>query len=163
MRAYPHGGGHTQNYDTGYGVPGVGQAGYSGTTAAPAYGSYGGGSSYGGGGDDTSGTTTVDPLNDGFSFYKGIPIYQTYYEKYLLQKAQARHCCAFFIKQPFFPEGMYLFLRFVVPFVENLPFRLKIEENNSICSITPVSVLSLKRAFCSSHFDNTNRHEEVLN
>ncbi len=73
------------------GVQGVGQSGYSGTTGAPAYGSGGSysGGSYGGGGGDDGGTTTPDPLNDGFSFYKGIPIYQTYYEKYLLQKAQA--------------------------------------------------------------------------
>lgn len=76
MNAYPHGGGGTQVYGAGYGYG-------SGNSTI---GSYGGGY---GSQDDSSATTTPDPYNDGFSYYKGIPIYQTYYEKYLLQKAQS--------------------------------------------------------------------------
>jgi len=82
MNAYPHGGGSTQNYGKNVGSAAYGGGGGSAYQGGQAAGSYSGGA----GGD---GTTTVDPLNDGFSYYKGVPIYQTYYEKYLLQKAQA--------------------------------------------------------------------------
>lgn len=77
MNAYPHGGGGTQSYGSGYADS------YSGGMAANGT-SYSGGSAI-----DSVTTTTADPYNDGFSYYKGIPMYQTYYEKYLLQKAQA--------------------------------------------------------------------------
>ncbi|XP_055333005.1 ATP-dependent RNA helicase A-like isoform X2 [Paramacrobiotus metropolitanus] len=76
MNRFPHGGGSTQTYG----------AGYTYNTNGTLTDSYSGGTAYGS--TDTSGTTTQDPLNDGFSYYRGIPMYQTYYEKYLLQKSQ---------------------------------------------------------------------------
>jgi len=91
MSAYPNGGGKTQSYNQGYGYPGVGAGGYNGGNAAgsvPAAGSYGQSGGYGDGQYTTpESATTADPYNDNFSYYKGIPIYQTYYEKYLLKKA----------------------------------------------------------------------------
>ncbi|GAU91178.1 hypothetical protein RvY_03485 [Ramazzottius varieornatus] len=93
MNAFPRGGGGTQSYNTGYGVQGVGQSGYGGGTDS--YGAQNGTSSYSGGSPGYGGagyadaSTTPDPYNDGFSYYKGIPIYQTYYERYLLEQAQA--------------------------------------------------------------------------
>ncbi|OQV20957.1 hypothetical protein BV898_05032 [Hypsibius exemplaris] len=88
MTAYPHGGGGTQTYNTGYGGN-TGQAGYPNGVAPPAAGSYQGGYPVSNSTAEADATTTVDPLNDGFSYYKGVPMYQTYYEKYLVLKTQS--------------------------------------------------------------------------
>jgi len=98
MSAYPKGGGHTQSYNQGYGYKDMGSAGIAGGASSAGYGqssgygpstAYGGGSSYAADGQYTTpdSVSTTDPYNDNFSYYHGIPMYQTYYERYLLKKA----------------------------------------------------------------------------